>query len=615
MGAVFRIGRERENMSQGIVVKVWNVKAGGGKRGASAQISDSIAYIENPEKTGVSVDLQNVNTLGNELVYVTNVMKTVAGLYVGGRHISNIAHATEEMMQVKEFYGKLDGRVATHGIISLDTEESDPHNAGKLMELLNDLMARIFPEHQVVYAVHTNTENLHIHFIINTVGMDGKKIHMDKKFMRQIMELAVNELAEKYGFTPNETWKKEKKRDSLALPQRKMMLRKILDIAIEQTDEFDALVAFLRNEGITVNVGKNMTLQCDGMPYAMRTGQLGENYAISAIKERLETKYNPFKPVKAGDYYSQILPEELANITPLKMKAYKDMSREEKREAVHLLRLGRNPWSEIRQDNWQMQSMADELKNIGYAYKLVRYYSKGTDNADTAMTAIVDARKAISVEKKELRQLMKEYKPITGIYQEMKQYMVRAYLYDQYGYSEFKEDFLKYKELVRRLEVGYGKRIEKVADLVFELNSKLAYLKAQDKELSSQYMAIKRYCESGKIQKMCDDYSFFHAVGHSQAVFDAKKYGIYTSDIKYIEAVGRDIAIRVMTTPSMKDGKPCVSTEITVMNQEGRRLKEISSQDMTDREFNQAIYEIQTEYGIKKCDVTHKNFTGNARHV
>ena len=190
-------------MAKGIVVKVWNVKAGSSTRSAAAQISDSIDYIENPEKTGVPLNIANANQLGNELTYVTNEIKTVAGLYVGCRHISDISHATDEMMQIKEFYGKLDGRVATHGIISLDASESDPKNAAKLMELLNELMESIFPKHQVVYAVHTNTENLHIHFIINTVGLDGKKIHMDKSFMRQVMEVKVNQLAEKYGFTPN----------------------------------------------------------------------------------------------------------------------------------------------------------------------------------------------------------------------------------------------------------------------------------------------------------------------------------------------------------------------------------------------------------------------------
>ena len=232
-------------MAQGIVAKIWNITAASGKS-ASAQISSSIDYIENPEKVGVMLDIDNVNQLNNQLMYVTDEIKTVDGLYVGGRHIMDFDNATSEMMQVKEFYGKLDGRVAMHGIISLSEEESDPRNAGKLMLLLNEFMERIFSEHQVVYAVHTNTENLHVHFVVNTVGLDGKKIHMDRSFMKKTFEPTLNQLAEKYGFTPNEKWRREPVVDKIPIAKRKVLLRKLIDHAIEQTDDVAAFIAFLR---------------------------------------------------------------------------------------------------------------------------------------------------------------------------------------------------------------------------------------------------------------------------------------------------------------------------------------------------------------------------------
>ncbi len=245
-------------MAQGIVVKLWNVSASSGTRSASAQLTSSIQYIENPEKVGGSIAINTVQQINNELNYVAEELKTMQGLYVGTRHITDIGNATTEMMQVKEFYGKLDGRIATHGVISLDEEESDIQNAGNLMLLLNDLMKSVFPENQVVYAVHTNTENLHIHFILNTVGMDGKKIHMDKQFMRKVLEPEVNKLAVKYGFTPNTTWSQEVKRDQVPWAIRKIELKKRLDDAIEQTADMAAFVAYLRAKGMTVNVGKQI---------------------------------------------------------------------------------------------------------------------------------------------------------------------------------------------------------------------------------------------------------------------------------------------------------------------------------------------------------------------
>lgn len=602
-------------MAQGIVVKIWNVKAGSGTRGASVQISDSIAYIENPEKVGSPLDLVNVNQIGNELAYVTNDMKTVNGLYVGSRHITDISHATEEMMQVKEFFEKMDGRVATHGVISLDEEESDPKNAGKMMFLLNDLMQEVFPQHQVVYAVHTNTENLHIHFIINTVGLDGKKTHMDKKFMREVFEVAVNNLATKYGFTPNEAWTKERKADSMPIAARKILLRKLIDHAIEQTDSFDAFIAYLRADGLTVNVGKNISVQMKDMGKAMRTGQLGENYSLRAIKERLETKYDPFRKGKADNFYEDILPEEMARIAPLRMKKYKDMSTEEQHEAVRLLKLKRNPWQESNRDNWQLQKMAEDLNQVGYVYKLVHYYSGGTDNSKDAMKEIVERRKEIGAERKELRQLQKRYKPITDIYKEMKKYMVRAYLYDAYGKTEYLSDFMKYRELSERLDISFGKGVEEVADFVAETKAQIFYLKQQESELSKQYVAIKKYAELGKIQNLAEDYSFFHAIGHSAAVYQAKQFGIYASDLKYITFENnKDIEIRVMTTPDMKGEKPTVSTTISVMKN-GIITFEISSKDMDEKQFNKAIYEIQKEYEIKKCNVERNKISKNARQI
>lgn len=602
-------------MAQGIVVKIWNVKAGSGTRSASVQISDSIAYIENPEKVGCPLNIISANQIGNELTYVTNDIKTVNGLYVGGRHITDISHATEEMMQVKEFFGKLDGRIATHGVISLDEEESDPKNAGKLMLLLNDLMQVVFPEHQVVYAVHTNTENLHIHFIINTVGLDGKKIHMDNKFMREVFEVAVNKLAEQYGFTPNEVWRKERKVDAMPIAARKILIRKLIDHAIEQTDTFDAFVAYLRADGLTVNVGKHISVQMEDMKKAMRTGQFGENYTIRIIQERLLTKFDTFRRGHASDFYEAIRPEEMARITPVKMKKYKDMLPEERSEVIHLLKLKRNPWQESYRDNWQMQRMADDLNQVGYVYKLVHHYSNGTDSCNDAMKEIIDRRKELGAERKELRQLQKNYKPITDIYEEMKKYMVRAYLYDAYGKTDYVADFMKYRELSQRLETSFGKSVEVVADFVAETKAQIFYLKQQEQELSKQYVAIKRYEEQGKIQNMAAEYSFFHAIGHSEAVYQAKHYGIYASELKYITPENHeDIVIRVMTTPDMKGDKPTITSTIAVMKN-GITMKEISSKGMDEKQFNKAIYDIQEEYGIKKCSVEKNKIAGNVRQI
>ena len=593
-------------MAKGIVAKIWNISVGSGSRTAAAQISSSIEYIENPEKVGVVLDIDNANLLTNQLRYVTNDVKTMDGLYVGGRHIVDFDNATNEMMQVKEFYGKLGGRVATHGIISLDREESDPKNAGKLMLLLNDFMAELFPEHQVVYAVHTNTENLHIHFVINTVGLDGKKIHMDRSFMKKIFEPTLNKLAERYEFTPNEKWRREVVVDKVPIAKRKILLRKLIDHAIEQTDDIESFIAYLRADGLEVNVGKHISIEMDDMTRPMRTNQLGENYTPQAIVRRLATKQDPLIWNSVGEHSHYLSKRELVNFTPTKMKKYKDMSKEEKQKALRLIRLGRNPWEERYIDNWQIQKMARELNETAYVYELVHYYSGGRDNTDIAMQEIITRREQLQEEIKAIRKSLKEYQPIISIYEEMKQYMIKAYLFDVYGKSEYVADFLKYKELARILEVSYNKSVEEVADFVADQRGQLAYAKTQVKELSAQYKDIYRFVNAGKFVDRQHVVSFMDAVGYKEAVRQAKDYKVYVNELRYITAANvDDVVIRVMTMAEIVDGKPIVVTNIEVLDKDENVVKTVSSKDMDNAAFNKELIALADEYGLKECSI-HK---------
>ena len=593
-------------MAQGIVAKIWNITAASGKS-ASAQISSSIDYIENPEKVGVMLDIDNVNQLNNQLMYVTDEIKTVDGLYVGGRHIIDFDSATSEMMQVKEFYGKLDGRVAMHGIISLSEEESDPRNAGKLMLLLNEFMEKLFPEHQVVYAVHTNTENLHIHFVVNTVGLDGKKIHMDRSFMKKTFEPTLNQLAEKYGFTPNEKWRREPVVDKIPIAKRKVLLRKLIDHAIEQTDDVAAFIAYLRADGLEVNVGKHISVEMDDMVKAMRTNQLGENYTAKAIVRRLATKMDPLIWKGVGEHSHYLPQREMVNFVPAKMKRYQDMTRAEKKQVLRLIRLGRNPWEENYIDNWQIQKMTRELNETAYVYELVHYYSNGKDNVKAAEAEILARKQKLTEEMKALRENLKRNQPIISIYDELKEHMVRAYLFDVYGRTEYVADFIKYRELVERLEVSYGKTVEEVADFVADQRGQLAYAKAQVSELSAQYREILRFTREGRFVDKGHILSFFDAVGHKEAVRQAREYNIFASEIRYITAKNvDDVIIRVMTMPETVDGKAIVTTKIEVMDGKDKVIRTVESKEMDSKAFNKEIYELAEEYGLKEC-IIHKN--------
>lgn len=287
---------------EGIVAKIWNIKEGTMGRGAAVQITDSISYITNSEKCDGVIVNDDFMQVGREVSYVINDIKTLQGLYVGGRHISDIQNATNEMMQVKEFHNKLGGRVALHGIVSLPVGESGKENAGKLMMLADDLLEEIFLDHQAIYAVHTNTENLHVHFVVNTVALNGRKIHMDHYFMSKVFDPYLNKLARQYGFSPNMAWEEEKEPDEIKFSDRVIKLRQVVDTAIEWSDDFDSFLHNLRNQGIKVNCGKYLSLRMEGMPRAIRSFRLGSRYTIDAIRDRLLGKREELIRSEVGDH-------------------------------------------------------------------------------------------------------------------------------------------------------------------------------------------------------------------------------------------------------------------------------------------------------------------------
>lgn len=200
-------------MSSGIVVKVWNIKGQSIAKGTKEQLADSVGYILNDEKTVVHTELNSLDQLTRECKYVENDLKTFDGAYVGGHNVTstNVALAVNEMMNVKKFFDKQDGRAALHMLISLPEEESDSVNASKLMQLCSDVLKDIFPNNQAVFAVHTNTDNLHVHVIVNSVGLNGRKIHQDNNFVSKVLQPCINKYAKWYNFSPNSKWEKKKR--------------------------------------------------------------------------------------------------------------------------------------------------------------------------------------------------------------------------------------------------------------------------------------------------------------------------------------------------------------------------------------------------------------------
>lgn len=589
---------------EGIVTKIWNIKEGSMGRGAAVQITDSISYITYSEKCDGVIAGDGLMQVGREVSYVINDLKTLQGLYVGERHISDIQNATDEMMQVKEFHNKLGGRVALHGIVSLPVGESGKENAGKLMMLVDDLLEEIFPDHQAIYAVHTNTENLHVHFVVNTVALNGRKIHMDHNFMSKVFDPYLNKLARQYGFSPNMTWEEEKEPDEIKFSDRVIRLRQAVDTAIEWSDDFDSFLHNLRSQGIKVNCGKYLSLRMEGMPRAIRSFRLGNRYTIDAIRDRLLGKREEMIRSEVGDHILTLGSPAQIYVKTTPLKKYADMDAEEKQEAIRMLKLGRNPWREQYKSNWQLQRIAEEFHRTANIYELIRTYAPDTGNVNDALRNIIRKQKEIAEEKKAVKAKLREYKPIIDLYREAEKHERRACLYEFAGCDEYLSDYLEYKMLVDRLEKGYSKTINEVAEYVEEEESQILYAKAQAKELSSVYHTILRFAQNELSQQEAEYLSLYEAIGYTKARTAAVHQGVFESSIKYIAADGVDEGyIRVMILPDIVGGTRTVTATVSVYDGKGELIKEFSSKEANMKEFNQSISELKDDMGFYRCHI------------
>lgn len=578
----------------GIVCKVWNVSATKAK-GSGRQIGDSIGYILDSEKTDLGLADEtseefNSKQLGRECSYVENDVKTAKGAYVATQNLASddVEGAVREMMEVKKFFGKLDGRAALHGIISLPESESSEGNVPKLLALCADVIGKVFPNNQAIFAVHANTDNLHAHFIVNSVGLDGRKIHQPKNFVRDVLQPCVNECAASRGFSMNEAWnaRKETATEAVRLPVSviKSRLRDAIDISIEKSEDFDGFLKQMRGMGYDARCGKHMSIIGDGMGKPMRSYQLGEAYSLDSIILRIQSKRLPFfkyharLPYLLPDGKAEDPGDDLAfspDVRPL--KRYADMGEEERRRAVEMLRAGKNPWRMQKEMSWRLQAAADE---VNMAYSAERYLEEFSSDGtfESALSAMLAEKKELASEKRSLKKSMEPHKAVVKIYERMRAIERKAYLYEHEGVTEYEGEHGEYLELTRRLRDGYGKSAKDVAELLESYDSQLKLINGRTSELSREYRELKKFASERGYP--VGEGSLWDMIGCEKALADSR-LGIFDSGVRYISSPdlpGR--MIRVAKIPvAGADGRLAQGVEVSLMSSDG---KVISSKDLSE---------------------------------
>ena len=227
--------------------------------------------------------------------YAINGEKTEQKLYVSG--INCIPDtAFYEMKNVKKQFFKTEGIECFHGIQSFVKDEVTPEQAHEIgVKLANELWGEKF---QVIVSTHLNTDNIHNHFVINSVSfIDGKRFYNTKRDYA-LMRKTSDRLCKEYGVT---VLKQEEKYNKYSTSNLyKELMRDSIDYAIASSKDYDEFIQILKDLDYIIT-DRNNALSIRREPYKRNTRierQFGKNYSKENIYKRiLETQASfPYSP-------------------------------------------------------------------------------------------------------------------------------------------------------------------------------------------------------------------------------------------------------------------------------------------------------------------------------
>ncbi len=230
--------------------------------------------------------------------YAVNGEKTEERLYVSGINCMPDT-ALQEMRNIKKQFFKTNGIQCFHGVQSFVKGEVTPEQAHEIgIKLAQELWGNRF---QVIVTTHLNTDNLHNHFVLNSVSfLDGKRFCNTKKDYA-IMRKTSDRLCDEYGLN---VLKQEEKYNKYATSSLyKELMKDSIDYAIANAKDYNEFIQILQDLEYVVT-DRNDALSIRREPYKRNTRierQFGNNYSKENIYKRiLETQ--PLFPYSSNPY-------------------------------------------------------------------------------------------------------------------------------------------------------------------------------------------------------------------------------------------------------------------------------------------------------------------------
>ena len=256
-----------------------------------------IDYATDEEKTKNENEGGNFDSIEKLLTYATNPTKTEKLFYTTGINCK-VDNAVKEMQFIKKLYGKEKGILAFHGYQSFKEGEVTPEIAHEIgVKLAEEMWGDRF---QVVVSTHLNTDNIHNHFVINSVSFkDGYKYYSNLS-NTALLRKTSDEICEEYGLSVLE--EKNCKsginfdnfyKKSMKESEYYKFAKEDIDYAIEHSWTYQEFIKKLKDMRYEVYFRANK-ISIRRYPYKRNIRierAFGEEYSIENIKNKIYSRY------------------------------------------------------------------------------------------------------------------------------------------------------------------------------------------------------------------------------------------------------------------------------------------------------------------------------------
>lgn len=205
--------------------------------------------------------------------YIINPDKTEEQVNVSS-YLCDYNTAVEDFREIHRLAKKGGNTYAHHLIQAFSTE--DNITPDKALEMGEELMKRMYPDHQYVIAVHTDTEHVHVHIIMNSVNfITHKKLRSNPDTLKKLQDISDDICRENEFIVIDKEFKDDRRR-----------LKAAVDKAIEKSNSFTEFLAEMQNNNFIIKYGKHLMFKSDRCDRFYRVDTLGTEYSDYALHDR-----------------------------------------------------------------------------------------------------------------------------------------------------------------------------------------------------------------------------------------------------------------------------------------------------------------------------------------